>query len=164
MDREQNSFFTPPKKIKKIVLASGAFDLVHYAHIRFLEEAKKAGGKNAYLIVVVARDKTITKLKGKKPIIPEDQRRAIVESLKPVDEAILGYKNLNFADTIQKLKPDIISIGYDQTSIEEEIKRIIKNEKKKVQIIRIGRFGPLDLDSSSKIKRKILNERNQNTS
>ena len=29
----------------KIVLAAGVFDLLHYGHLRFLEEAKKAGGK-----------------------------------------------------------------------------------------------------------------------
>ena len=151
----------PPhlEKQKKIVLASGAFDLVHYAHIRFLEEAKKVGGKNAHLIVVVARDKTIMKLKGKKPIIPEDQRRAIVESLKPVDEAILGYEDLSFIDTIKKLNPDIIAFGYDQSSIEEEVMKVIQSGKLKVQVIRIGHFGQVDLDSSSKIKRKILNEK-----
>ena len=88
---------------KQIILASGAFDLVHYGHVRFLEEAKKAGGKNVHLIVIVARDKTIEKMKGKAPVIPEDQRRAVVESLKPVDEAFLGYENLNFIDVIHKI-------------------------------------------------------------
>ena len=45
------------KKGKKIVLASGTFDLLHLGHVRFLEEAKKAGGENAELVVIVARDK-----------------------------------------------------------------------------------------------------------
>ena len=44
---------------KKIVLASGVFDLLHLGHVRFLEEAKKAGGRNAELIVIVARDRTV---------------------------------------------------------------------------------------------------------
>jgi FAD synthetase len=57
-----------------IVLASGVFDLLHLGHVRFLEEAKKAGGKNAELIVIVARDSTVEKRKGKKPIMSEDQR------------------------------------------------------------------------------------------
>jgi FAD synthetase len=63
---------------KKIVLASGTFDLLHLGHVRFLEEAKKAGGKNAELVVIVARDSTVKARKGKKPIMPEDQRRALV--------------------------------------------------------------------------------------
>ena len=142
---------------KKIVLASGAFDLVHYGHIRFLEEAKKAGGEDAWLVVVVARDKTVEKLKGRRPVIPEDQRRAVVESLKPVDEAILGYGDLSFAETIRRIKPDIIAVGYDQRGIEEEVKKVVGTEGK-IRVVRIGRFGLEDLDSSSKIKRKIMNE------
>jgi FAD synthetase len=141
-----------------IVLASGAFDLVHYGHIRFLEEAKKAGGENSRLIVIVARDKTVERLKGKAPVVPEDQRRAVVESLKPVDEAFLGYEDLSFIDTIEKIKPSIIAIGYDQRGIEEGLREVIKDGGLDVRIVKIGRFGPLELDSSSKIKRKILNE------
>jgi FAD synthetase len=141
-----------------IVLASGAFDLVHYGHIRFLEEAKKAGGENSRLIVIVARDKTVERLKGKAPVVPEDQRRAVVESLKPVDEAFLGYEDLSFIDTIERIKPSIIAIGYDQRGIEEGLREVIKDGGLDVRIVKIGRFGPLELDSSSKIKRKILNE------
>jgi FAD synthetase len=72
-------------KEQSIVLASGAFDLVHYGHVHFLKEAKKVGGRNARLIVIIARDKTIEKRKGKSPVIPENQRRAVIESLKPVE-------------------------------------------------------------------------------
>ena len=57
------------------VLASGVFDLLHYGHIRFLEEAKKLGEPNAKLIVIVASDDTVARAKGRSPIIPEDQRR-----------------------------------------------------------------------------------------
>ena len=39
------------------VLASGVFDLLHYGHIRFLEEAKKLGGPDARLVVIVGRGK-----------------------------------------------------------------------------------------------------------
>jgi len=140
------------------VLASGVFDLVHYGHVCFLEEAKKAGGRNARLIVIVARDKTVEKLKGKAPVIPEDQRRAVVESLKPVDEAFLGYEDMSLIETIRKIKPSVIAIGYDQTRIDEELRETIKGRELDVKIVKIGRFGPLELDSSSKIKRKILNK------
>jgi FAD synthetase len=146
------------KENKKIVVASGVFDLVHYGHVRFLEEAKKAGGENAYLIVIVARDKTVIRLKGRKPIIPEDQRRALVESLKPVDEAILGFEDLSFKDAVISIKPDIIAVGHDQTSIAENVRKTITDMDANIQVVSIGRFGLSDLDSSSKIKRKILEE------
>jgi FAD synthetase len=141
-----------------LVLASGVFDLVHYGHIRFIEEAKKLGGENSRLVVIVARDKTVKRLKGRRPIIPEDQRRAVVESLKPVDEAILGYENLSFEETIMKVKPDKIALGYDQLSIENDVRAFIKARGLTIEVVRIGKFGQADLDSSSKIKRKILSE------
>jgi FAD synthetase len=141
-----------------LVLASGVFDLVHYGHIRFIEEAKKLGGENSRLVVIIARDKTVKRLKGRLPIIPEDQRRAVVESLKPVDEAILGYEDLSFEETIAKIKPDIIAVGYDQRSIENDVRAFIKARGLTIEVVRVGKFGRADLDSSSKIKRKILSE------
>ena len=48
---------------RRRVLASGVFDLIHDGHLRFLEEAKKMGGKGAELVVVVARDSTVRRLK-----------------------------------------------------------------------------------------------------
>jgi FAD synthetase len=146
------------KEKATLVLASGAFDLVHYAHIRFLEEAKKAGGKNTKLIVVVARDRTVERLKGKKPVIPEGQRRGVVEALKPVNEAVLGYEDLSLEETISKIKPDIIALGYDQNRIENNVKKIITKKKLKIKIVRIEKFTSSDLNSSSKIKSKILKE------
>ena len=89
----------------KVVLASGTFDLLHLGHVKFLEEAKKAGGPNAKLVVIVARDSTVKKRKGRAPIIPEDQRRALIEALKVVDEALLGYEDFNIERTIEKIKP-----------------------------------------------------------
>jgi len=145
-----------------IVLASGVFDLVHYGHVRFIEEAKKIGGERSRLVVIVARDKTVQKLKGRKPIISEDQRRAVIESLKPVDEAILGYEDLSFEDTILKVNPNIIAMGHDQQILENQIRDFIKQHNLDIRVVRIGKFGREDLDSTSKIKRRILNEENQN--
>ena len=144
------------KKTKKIVLASGTFDLLHLGHVRFLEEAKKAGGKDADLVVIVARDGTVKARKNKKPIMPEDQRRALVESLRVVDEAILGWENFNINKVIERIKPDVIAVGYDQNEIEQEVLKAIKEKKANIEVAKIGRFGKRELDSSSKIMRKII--------
>jgi cytidyltransferase-like protein len=50
----------------KRVLASGVFDLLHLGHVKFLEEAKKTGGKSVELIVIIARDRTVEKNKRQK--------------------------------------------------------------------------------------------------
>jgi len=141
---------------KTVVLASGTFDLLHFGHVKYLEEAKKAGGENARLIVIVARDKTVEKRKGTKPIMPENQRRALVESLEVVDEAILGYEDFDIEMVIEKIKPNIIAVGHDQSGIEKAVRSHVNEKGFDVQIVRIGRFGKTELNSSSKILRKIV--------
>lgn len=148
------------KKNRKVVLASGVFDLLHLGHVKFLEEAKKAGGKNAELIVVIARDSTVERMKGKKPIMPEDQRRALVESLKVVDKAVLGYEELEIGEIIEKIKPDIIALGYDQSDMAKNVEDYIGKQKINVKVVRVGKFGE-DLDSSSKIKQRIIEKFNR---
>lgn len=138
------------------MLASGVFDLLHLGHVKFLEEAKKAGGRNAELLVIVARDITVEKNKGSKPIMSENQRRALVESLKVVDEAILGLEDFDIGDVIEKIKPDIIALGYDQTEMELQVREYIKKHGLNVKTIRVGKFGEDELDSSSKIRQKIV--------
>ena len=148
-------------KKKKVVIASGTFDLLHLGHVKFLEEAKKAGGKNTELVVIVARDNTVKGRKGKTPVMPEDQRRALVESLKVVDEAILGSEDFSIDKVIQNIKPEIIAVGHDQNEIEGEVKKAIEERKAAIEIVKIGRFGKRELDSSSKIVRKIIESFNK---
>ena len=146
------------KPREKVVLASGVFDLLHLGHVRFLEEAKRAGGEHAKLVVIIARDSTIEKTKGRKPIMSEDQRCALVESLRVVDEAVLGYEGLDIGEVIEKIKPDVIALGYDQAEMEKEVKTYVAEHKLPVEVVRIGRFGENALDSSSKIKQKIIDK------
>lgn len=74
---------------KKIVLAIGTFDLFHYEHLRYLEDAKKLGD----ILVVVVKDKAIVQAKSKdRPIIDDNQRVEIVDALRCVDYTILTNK------------------------------------------------------------------------
>jgi FAD synthetase len=141
---------------KKVVLASGVFDLLHLGHVKFLEEAKKAGGKDAELLVIIARDSTVEKNKGRKPIMPENQRRALVESLKVVDEAVLGFEEFDIGDVIERIKPDVIALGYDQADMEKRVQEYVDKHKLNVKVVRIGKFEEDALDSSSKIRQKII--------
>ena len=145
-------------KKRKIVLASGVFDLLHLGHVRFLEEAKKAGGPNAELLVIIARDNTAEKRKGERPILPENQRCALIASLKVVDEAILGYEDFDIGKVIEKVKPDVIALGYDQKDMERTLTDYVKQHDLNIKIVRIGKFSSDELDSSSKIKQKIIED------
>jgi len=144
------------QKKRKIVLASGVFDLLHLGHVRFLEEAKKAGGKNAELVVIIARDSNVEENKGTKPVMSENQRRALVESLKVVDEAVLGFERFDIGEVIARVKPDLIALGYDQTDMEKQVKEYIRKHGLNVKVVRVGKFEEDELDSSSKIRQKIV--------
>jgi len=141
---------------RKIVLASGVFDLLHLGHVKFLEEAKKAGGKNAELIVIIARDSTVKKTKGRKPIMPENQRCALVESLKVVDEAMLGFENFDIADVINRIKPDVIALGYDQAAMEKLVCDYVNKHNLSIKVVQVGKFEEDELNSSSKIRQRIV--------
>lgn len=132
------------------VMATGVFDLIHLGHVYFLQEAKRLGDE---LVVVVATDKTAEKLKHV-PITPQDMRLKLVEELKPVDKAVLGYEGDRYK-IVKELKPDIIALGYDQKHDEEQI----KNDLKKMGMdIKVVRLKPLeyDLDGTRKIIRKVI--------
>lgn len=139
----------------KVVLASGVFDLLHLGHVRFLEDAKKAGGANSKLVVIIAKDTTVERIKGRKPIMSEDQRLALVESLKVVDEAHLGFEGLEIGEVIDEIKPDVIALGWDQEEMENQVKVHTKTHGEAIRVVRIGKYAQNALDSSSKIRQKI---------
>lgn len=144
------------KKKRKIVLASGTFDLLHLGHVKYLEEAKRAGGRNAELIVIVARDGTVEQRRGTKPIMSENQRRALVDSLKVVDEAILGYEDFDIGKVVEKIKPDVIALGYDRGDVEQAVRSYVEEKGLMINVVKIGKFEEEELNSSSKIKQKII--------
>jgi FAD synthetase len=139
----------------KIVLATGAFDLLHLGHVKFLEASKRKGGSGAKLIVVVARDKTVFSRKGRMPILPEDQRRELVGSLRVVDKAVLGHAHLDLLGVLREVGPDIISVGYDQNQIKTSVEKLLREEPLRIRVVQIPKFGPDGLNSSTGIKQRV---------
>jgi len=95
-------------------------------------------------------------MKGVKPIISEESRRALVEALKVVDEAILGFEEMDMGKVLESVKPDVVAVGYDQDGIEAEVKRVIEERALPIEVVKIGKFLNEDVDSSTNIKRKIV--------
>lgn len=133
------------------VLAFGTFDLLHEGHLFYLKNAASLGDK---LIVVIARDKTVEKIKGFKPVKNEKSRLKIIKALKYVDEALLG---LNYFDdktkVVKKVNPDVIAFGYDLRN-KNEVKKHLKEEGIKAKIVFIKSLKP-EKFKSSKIREQI---------
>jgi FAD synthetase len=135
------------------VIATGTFDLLHPGHIYYLEESRKLGDE---LWVIVARDMNV---KHKpRPIIPEEQRLAMIASLRPVDHAILGDKTDMFLP-IEEIRPDVITIGFNQLFDEEKLRRQLAARNLKPEIVRIGKFADSDLCSSRLVVQEIVAKR-----
>jgi FAD synthetase len=141
--------------IGKTVLATGVFDLLHLGHLKFLEESKRKGGPRSRLVVVVARDKTVRRRKGRGPVYPEDQRRELVGALRVVDRAILGHEEFDLLGILKEVKPDIVCVGYDQKEIERAVSDLVKRQSLPIRVLRIRRFGPVGFDSSTRVKRRV---------
>jgi len=133
-------------------MATGTFDILHMGHIYYLKEAKKLGDT---LVVVIATDSTVRKLKHE-PINPEEVRLKIIKELKVVDEAYIGNED-DIYEIVKEIKPDIIALGYDQIHDENEIKNQLKKRKINAKVVRLSEYkGGSDLEGTRKIISKII--------
>lgn len=94
---------------EKTIITYGTFDMFHVGHLRLLQKLKKMGSK---LIVAVSTDE-FNELKGKKTLIPYEQRAEIVSCIKYVDIVIPENNWEQKINDILQYKVDIFAIGDD---------------------------------------------------
>ena len=117
----------------RVVFIGGGFELIHYGHVYTISKARGLGDA---LVVSVARDSTIRKRKKREPLIGEEDRVRLLSSLREVDAAMLGVEGDIYL-TLQKVKPDIVALGYDQYHMEDEVKREAKKRGMKLRVVRL---------------------------
>lgn len=93
----------------KIGYTTGVFDMFHIGHLNVLRQAKELCD---YLIVGVSTDENVVSYKGKKPIIPFEERAKIVEAIKYVDE-VVPQINMNKFEAWEKLHFNALFHGDD---------------------------------------------------
>jgi FAD synthetase len=121
------------------VMIFGTFDLLHEGHKFFIREAKMLGDK---LIIVIARDMIVQKLKGHLPQEPETIRYEKVSALELADKVILGDLR-DHLKTVREERPDIILLGYDQTHFVDTLQRDLQdNGLSATKIIRARAYEP----------------------
>lgn len=140
------------------ILTFGTFDHFHAGHEYYLAEAYKKAKKPKQLIVIIARDQTVEKVKGFKPTDDEEVRKKNVSNNSFVTEAILG--DLEDPYTIlTKINPDLICLGYDQSAFITDLPQKLQELNLNPQIIRIPAHHP-DKYKSSIIKNKLIKNAN----
>jgi len=136
----------------KIVLAGGVFDIIHPGHIHTLNEAKKLGD---FLVIVIATDKTVMKMKNRKPLHNALARQELVSSLSMVDLCIIGNEEDIFK-TVDLIRPQIIALGYDQIHQEKFITDGCRKINLDVTVARLE--SPRPETSSSSIQKEYGEE------
>lgn len=132
------------------VVATGTFDLLHPGHIYYLEESGRHGDE---LYVIVARDANVRH--KPRPVIPEEQRRLMVASLRVVDHAVLGDPTDMFRP-IREIRPDVITIGFNQHFDTGSLVRQLAEQSLEARVVRIDQYPDGALCSSRRIVSEIL--------
>jgi len=109
------------------VMVFGTFDRLHKGHLNFFQQAKKYGDK---LIVVVARDENVKRIKGRLPKSSEERRlEGVNKAIKQLsNKVVLGGLEDPY-QVIKKEKPDVICLGYDQDSFDKDLKKFFPGIK-----------------------------------
>ncbi|HIQ49839.1 MAG TPA: FAD synthase [Nanoarchaeota archaeon] len=138
--------------MKRKILIAGTFDILHLGHIKLFEWVKKRF--DGELVVIVARDENVEKIKGRKPVFSEKERKKMLEAIRFVDKVVLGDKK-DFLKPILKEKPEIIVLGYDQWMEKKELEKKLKSLGIKAKVVKAPKFNP-EKWKSSKILEKIM--------
>lgn len=134
----------------KTVMVFGTFDIVHAGHIRMFKQALKHGDR---LVVVVARDVNVKKVKAASPLHTEQERYELLCHIDLVDKVILGHK-IDPYGPIMKTKPDVVALGYDQKEYADKLSEKLAKRGLLPRVVRLKPYRKKNL-KSSKIKKYI---------
>ena len=95
--------------MSKTIITYGTFDLFHIGHLKLIQKLRGLGDR---LIVGVSTD-DFNLEKGKKCVIPYEQRAEIVSNLKQVDLVIPECSWEQKKEDIVKYNADVFAIGSD---------------------------------------------------
>lgn len=139
----------------KTVLVTGTFDGLHPGHLNFFDQAKQLGDK---LIVIVARDTTVVKVKGHVPTYSEAERLDAIHSAGIVDAVVLGHESDPY-QAVADINPDVLALGYDQEVFTDNLKNQLAQYEVYPEIVRLKAFKP-EIYKSSLLNTQQISETN----
>jgi len=114
----------------KVILTGGKFNRIHPGHSWLLKKANKLG----YLVVVLAHDSH----NRRSYAVSAGKRKKSLESLGIADKIVVGDEK-SFVKVLEKYKPNVIVLGYDQKLPDKETQEWIK--KNKIKIVKSSKHG-----------------------
>jgi D-beta-D-heptose 7-phosphate kinase/D-beta-D-heptose 1-phosphate adenosyltransferase len=119
---------------KRLVFTNGCFDLLHWGHIKFLEESRRLGD---VLIVALDTDDSVRRVKGPcRPVIQEDQRLRMLGALEAVD-FVTVFSSEQLPEILTALKPDVLTKGSNYPAAEVSGREVVQGYGGQVVIIPI---------------------------
>lgn len=131
--KSNKKIVNPRKKI--IGMIHGVFDIIHYGHILYFQEAKT---KVDHLVVSVTSDRFVNKGPGK-PIFKLNKRLEVLKSIKFIDEVIVS-DHKTAVNNLKVIKPDYYIKGSDYKNLKNDLSKQILIEKKNSRKIRRKNF------------------------
>ncbi|MES2315773.1 MAG: adenylyltransferase/cytidyltransferase family protein [Patescibacteria group bacterium] len=121
--------------MKTRIMVFGTFDGLHPGHLNMFKQAKKLA-KKSFLIVSIARDKNVLKIKKEIPTHNETKRMKLVKKIKIVDNVVLAGATKHLPHILSE-GPHIIALGYDQRNYVKNLKKDLKNKGLLVKVVRL---------------------------
>ena len=133
------------------IMIFGTFDMIHKGHEDFFRQAR-ALAREPYLIVSVARDDVVTRIKSATPHNSESARLQSLKAHPLVDRALLGDEK-GYMEHIIREKPDVIALGYDQRGeFVEQLEQDLIRVGLKTKVVRLRSHKP-EIYKTSKVRR-----------
>lgn len=97
------------------IFVSGFYDIIHAGHLQFFREARALGD---CLIVSFASEQVLWRSRHRKPSIPDDHKKALLESLSMVDKVVCGKSlvpGMDFEHVFLEERPDVLAVTEDDS-------------------------------------------------
>lgn len=137
----------------KKVFVSGAFSLVHAGHLQFLREARALGD---YLIVSYPSEELLWTLYGRKSVLRDADKAALLAALDMVDEVVLSTDedaDVSFRSVFEKIRPDVLAVTTDDRYMEAKSALCAKTGAKFVILPKTAPYGTQTTSSTDVLNR-----------